>query len=59
MATISAVVPAALTAQNPPRAASDADALLSAARQDVRDAGRALASVKLLRAVEPATRFEA
>jgi len=56
---ISAAVPAALAAQTPPRSASDSDALLNAARQEVRDAGRVLAAVKLPREVEPAARFEA
>jgi len=65
MLTVSAALPVAVRAQEPAGglAVSDAaakpDAAVSAAREEFRGAARALATVKLARSVEPATRFEA
>ena len=64
MLTISAALPAGVSAQAPARAAAPgavagADTEVSAARDEFREAARSLAAVKLPRSAEPATRFEA
>jgi hypothetical protein len=64
MLAISAALPAGVSAQVPARgstsdAAPLADAEVSAARDEFREAARSLAAVKLPRSAEPATRFEA
>jgi len=53
-----AALPAGVSGQVPSNA-RPSDALTNAARDEFREAGRALAVVKLPRSVEPATRFEA
>lgn len=61
--TISATLPAALAAQapnaNPAGPGATSNGATEAARNEFREAGRALAAVKLPRSIEPATRFEA
>jgi hypothetical protein len=57
---VTAALPAEVSAQSPPaNGPTPSDALLGATRDEFREAGRALAAVKLPRSVEPATRFEA
>ena len=58
MLAVTAALPAGVSAQAP-ASAPPSDALTSAARDEFREAGRALSAVKLPRSVEPATRFEA
>jgi hypothetical protein len=55
---VTAAVPAGVSPQVPASAASS-DALANAARDEYREAGRALSAVNLPRSLEPATRFEA
>ncbi|HEV2198299.1 MAG TPA: hypothetical protein VGR73_00650 [Bryobacteraceae bacterium] len=55
---VTAALPAGISAQVPSSAAPS-DAFTNAARDEFREAGRALSAVKLPRSVEPATRFEA
>ena len=64
MLTISAAIPAVVSAQSPVRGsvsvvAPPSDAEVASARDEFREAARSLASVKLPRSAEPATRFEA
>jgi hypothetical protein len=63
MLTISAAIPAAVSAQSVRGsgsvAAPPSDAEAASARDEFREAARVLAAVKLPRSAEPATRFEA
>jgi hypothetical protein len=71
MVTISAALPVAVSAQDAtggsasfdatakPGSSAQSDPALNAAGDEFRAAARALASVKLPRSAEPATRFEA